>query len=67
MTEKEWAVLDDFEGDKGIRGTYDGIGLDGVFETEPAEEHLKDSRPEWHHQPNFKKFKKVFSSSTATF
>jgi hypothetical protein len=62
--EKEWAVLDDFEGDKGIRGNFMVVLELDVYSRQNGRRNLKDSRLEWHHQPNFKKFRKVSSSST---
>jgi hypothetical protein len=63
--EKEWAVLDDFEGDRGIRGNFMVVLEMDVHSKENGPGRTRDNvaRLEWQDRPNFKKFKKVGGSS----
>lgn len=60
--EKEWAVLDDFEQDRGIRGNFMVILEMDVYSGENGRGHMRGNaaRLEWQDKPNFKKFKKVW-------
>ena len=61
--EKEWAVLDNFEQDRGIRGNFMMVLEMDVYSRKNGG-HTRDNeaRQEWQDQPNFKKFKKVRGS-----
>jgi hypothetical protein len=63
--EKEWAVLDDFAEDRGIRGNFMVVLEMDVYSKGNAQGYTKDNmaRPEWQNRPNFKKFKKVGEAS----
>jgi hypothetical protein len=63
--EKEWAVLDDFTEDRGIRGNFMVVLEMDVYLQENIRRYSRDNaaRLEWQDRPNFKKFKKV----SATF
>lgn len=60
--EKEWAVLDDFEQDRGIRGNFMVVLEMDVYSRENVRGHMRSNatRLEWQDKPNFKKFKKVW-------
>lgn len=55
--EEEWAVLDDFEQDRGIRGNF-MVVLEMNIHAKSARQQ-NEARREWRERPNFKKFKKV--------
>lgn len=56
--EKEWAVLDDFEEDRNIRGNF-MVVLEMDVHSKGQERQNCPMRTEWQERPNFKKFKKV--------
>lgn len=62
--ETEWAVLDDFEEDRGIRGNFMVVmEMEVYFKENGRESRDGTTRDEWPERPNFKKFKKVRESS----
>jgi hypothetical protein len=56
--EKEWAVLDDFEEERNIRGNF-MVVLEMDVYSKGRERGNSAMRLEWQERPNFKKFKKV--------
>lgn len=56
--EKEWAVLDDFEEERNIRGNF-MVVLEMDIYSKEQEYGNTTMRLEWQERPNFKKFKKV--------
>lgn len=63
--EKEWAVLDDFAEDRGIRGNFMVVLEMDIYSKGNTKGYMRDNtaRPEWQNRPNFKKFKKVGETS----
>jgi hypothetical protein len=62
--EKEWAILDDFEEDKGIRGNFMVVmEMDVYSKNDRRHTPVNTASLEWQIRPNFKKFKKVGEKS----
>ena len=58
--EKEWAVLDDFEEDRGIRGNFMLVMEMDIHSTENTGKQSRvNAAMDWQGRPNFKRFKKV--------
>ncbi|KAL0579725.1 hypothetical protein V5O48_002289 [Marasmius crinis-equi] len=63
--EDQWAVLDQFGDDSGIRGNFMVIvQFDAPRSKRPA--HVQEKNPEWDGVPNFKKFKKKNAATNPT-